>query len=144
MEQIKSQAIGLSLAIATAIGCIAYEKIVKNHSFGVIIFLALAFYIPIFICLLILGKQSLTKEILSITTDTKTFWMCVLYSLTWITAPIWYFITKRQGVLAGSIYEVKYIVILVIFYILFGDGRFTNNTLIGVAFAMLSIYFVSK
>ena len=144
MEQIKSQAIGISLATITAIGCIVYEKIVKNHSFGFILFLSLLFYIPFFIFFFFTQKDTLIKEITNMAKDTKMLWIYIIYSLTWITAPIWYFITKRQGVLAGSIYEIKYIVILVIFYIIFGDGRFTNNTLAGIKFAMISIYFVSK
>ena len=75
----------------------------------------------------------------------KTFiWYAVLYSLTWITTILWYIITKKQGVMVGSIYEVKYIVILAIFYIAFGDQKFTLNTGIGVFLALCSIYFISK
>lgn len=144
MDQIKSQLLGISLAIATAIGCIAYEKVVKNHSLGVILFLTLLFYVPVLIFLIYFSKGSLTKEILSLTNDTKILWASIIYSITFITTPIWYIITKKQGVLVGSIYEIKYLVILVVFYIFFGDGKFTNNTMMGFMFAMLSMYFISK
>lgn len=40
MGQIQSQILGILLAVTTAIGCLAYEKLVKNFSFGMIILLA--------------------------------------------------------------------------------------------------------
>lgn len=144
MSQIKSQLIGLSLALTTALGCIAYEKLVKNYSYGVIVVLTIIFFIPLVVFYIFSGSSTLSSDFSKIFSDTKMTWYAIIYMLTWATSPIWYFIVKRQGILTGSIYEVKYIVILVLFYILFGDGKFTANTLIGCAFALLSIYFVSK
>lgn len=45
-DQLRSQVLGLSLAVATAIGCIAYEKLVKNFSFGIVVLAAFLFYVP--------------------------------------------------------------------------------------------------
>ncbi len=46
--------------------------------------------------------------------------------------------------MTGSIYEVKYIVMLSLLYIVFGDNKFTINTAIGVMLAIGSMYFISK
>ena len=75
----------------------------------------------------------------------KRFWLWAgIYIATGITSLLWYKITRAQSVMAGSIYEVKYIVMLALLYILFGESKFTLNTAIGVAFAICSIWFISK
>lgn len=60
------------------------------------------------------------------------------------TGPIWYSITKKQGLMVGSIYEIKYVIVLGLFYSFTGAKPFTANTIIGVALAIGSIYFISK
>ncbi len=144
MSQLKSQFFGLMLAITTAIGCIAYEKIVKNFSFGIILLLSMCFYIPTFIAFYFFNKTDIHNDISRLISDKHyILWSC-LYVSTWLTAPLWYIITKKQGVVAGSIYEVKYIVIMSIFYIMFGNDKLTTNTIIGILLALISIYFISK
>lgn len=46
--------------------------------------------------------------------------------------------------MAGSLYEVKYIIMLSMIYIMIGDNKFTLNTGLGVVLAIGSIYFISK
>lgn len=141
--QIKSQIFGLSLAVFTAIGCIAYEKIVKSFSLATIIFLAASFYVPL-LAILFVSDSALVVSDLKRLVKPDFRWWAVVYWLTWITTPLWFVITKKQGVMAGSIYEVKYVVIMAVIYIFFGEQKMTVNTLVGVCLALGSIYFISK
>lgn len=77
-------------------------------------------------------------------TDPKLRLAALTYWVTWITTPIWFVITKNQDVMVGSIYEVKYIVVLAVIYIFMGSRPMTWNAAVGVAFALISIYFISK
>ncbi len=144
MTQLHSQILGISLAVATAIGCIAYEKLVKNFSFGIIILLAALFYVPMLIGIIFYDKATFGADLTRLIHD-KTFLICaVIYVLMWITTPLWYIITRNQGVLVSSIYEVKYIVVLAVFYLFLGDRSFTIYTAAGIFCALASIYFISK
>ncbi len=76
--------------------------------------------------------------------DNKYWVWILIYLSTGITGMLWFKITKHQGVMTSSLYEVKYIVMLAILYIMFGEQKFTFNTAMGVVLAMGSIYFISK
>ena len=144
MGQIQSQILGIALAVTTAIGCLAYEKLVKNFSFGIIILLATIFYVPILAGIVFYNKATFGADVTKLIHD-KTFLIyAIIYVLTWVTVPLWYVITKHQCVLVGSIYEVKYIVVLAVFYIFLGDRSFTIYTVAGLLCALMSIYFISK
>ena len=144
MTPLKSQILGLSLGLATAIGCIFYEKLV--HHFSYLTFLIIL--ITELLCLSVIAyfcfDNDLSKDYQKFTSDIKYSLWTIAYICTGVTSLIWYTITKNEGVMVGSIYEVKYIVIMAIIYILFGDNKFTFNTAIGVALALGSIYFISK
>lgn len=142
--QIKSQILGLSLAIATAVGCVTYEKIVKNFSLSTIMFCATAFYAPMLVAFVVHDHATVISDVKRLFLDSRFKWYGIVYMLTWITTPLWFVITKNQSVMAGSLYEVKYIVILALFYVLFGDQKITVNTVLGACFAIASVYFVSK
>jgi len=142
--QIKSQVLGLSLAAATAIGCIAYEKVVKNFSLSTIIFISTCFYLPMLILMLIFDGKTTTGDIGRLCADRELRWYGLIYWITWITTPIWYVITKRQSVMVGSVYEVKYIFMLAAFYLFFGSKPMTLNLSVGICLALVSIYFISK
>ena len=144
MSHLKSQLFGIALAVITAIGCIAYEKLVKNFSLGIIVLLAAIFYVPLLIGLVVYNRNLFTTDVVTLIHNKTFLWYAVIYVLAWATVPLWYIITKQQGVLVGSIYEVKYIVILTLFYIFFGDRSITVYTALGVCCALLSIYFISK
>jgi len=136
--------LGIALAVTTAIGCLAYERLVKNFSLGMIILLAAVFYVPVLVGIILYDKATFGADITKLIHD-KTFIMyAIIYVLTWITVPLWYVITRHQGVLIGSIYEVKYIVVLAVFYIFLGDKNFTAYTAVGLLCALMSIYFISK
>jgi drug/metabolite transporter (DMT)-like permease len=143
-SQVKSQIIGLLIGIFTAIGCIVYEKLVKQCSMGMILLLATLFYVPAVSYYLIFKFEEIQKDTVTIWNNNTLIWCAVLYVATWATMPLWYTITKKQGVMVGSIYEVKYIAMLAIFYIIIGENKFTMNMGIGVLFALISIYFISK
>lgn len=143
-SQLKSQLLGLSLATFTAIGCIAYEKIVKNFSLSTVIFLAVIFYLPLLVGMLIYDYVTVTSDIKRLAGDSRLRWYGLLYWITWVTTPIWFVITKNQDVMVGSIYEVKYIVILVVLYLFLGERQMSTNTFIGICCALVSIYFISK
>lgn len=144
MTPLKSQILGLSLGVATAVGCIFYEKIVHHFSY-------LTFLIILITELLLLGviayfffDNDLGKDYKKFTSDIKYPLWTVAYICTGVTSLIWYSITKSDGVMVGSIYEIKYIVIMALIYIVFGESKFTWNMAIGVSLALGSIYFISK
>ncbi len=144
MTQVKSQLLGLMLGLATAIGCMMYEKLVHNFSYGTLwlicvidlfIFRALGFLV---------FESSIKEDFAKLITEPKYWIIFIIYILTGITGMLWYKITKDSSIMVSSIYEVKYIVILALLYIIFGDQKFTINTMMGVGFALCSIYFISK
>lgn len=144
MSPLKSQLLGLALGLATAIGCIFYEKIVHQFSY-------LTFWIILIIEMILLGvtgyfifPNELKQDYAKFMSDSKYLLWTIAYIATGVTSMLWFVITKNQGVMAGSLYEVKYIVMLAIIYIIFGENKFTFNTVMGVGLAMGSIYFISK
>jgi len=140
--QAQSQILGLLLAILTAAGCVAYERLVRVYSFGVVVALSLLFYLPaLTACCWAQGPQ-LRSDLRRMWVDHP--WASAIYLLTWLTAPIWYVITKRQGVLAGGIYEMKYLVVLAVGYALFGGRGLNVNIVIGLVLALTSVWFVSR
>ncbi len=144
MTPLKSQILGLSLGLSTAIGCIFYEKIVQNFSlmtFMVIKVIELLFFLIAF--KIILPSDS-SNDFSKVISEPKYILWIIVYVLTGITTIIWYIITKEQGVMVSSLYEIKYIVMLALIYLAFGDNKFTINTAIGVCLAIGSIYFISK
>ncbi len=144
MNPLQSQILGVTLAVTTAIGCLAYEKLVKNFSFGMIILLATIFYVPVLAGIVFYDKETFGANVTKLIHDRTFLVYAIIYILAWVTVPLWYVITKHQGVLVGSIYEVKYIVVLAVFYIFLGDRSFTIYTVAGLLCALMSIYFISK
>lgn len=145
MTALKSQLLGLALGLITAIGCIFYEKLV--HHFSLLGIVAIKIMEAIFILLLVLiftPTTELSKDYTILSTTPKLYTAITIFILSGTTTIIWYLITKKQGVMVGSIYEVKYIVMLALIYILFGENKFTLNTVVGITLALGSIYFISK
>jgi len=145
MEQTtKSQILGLLLGFSTAVGCIFFEKITHNFSFmGFVIIKAIELLLLAMIAAFVFPNEILS-DYQKFTSDSKFYLFIGGYILTGVTSLLWYIITKKQGVMTSSIYEVKYIVMLAVIYILFGENKFTLDTGIGILFALGSIYFISK
>ena len=135
-QQIKTQAFGLLLAATTAIGCIAYEKIVKTSSYFFVGFLVSLSYIPFW-----LGSRFVQHPEPNQNLDSK--WV-VIFLLSGCTGPLWYWITRTKTVLTGAVFEVKYIGLLVIASIIIGEKGVTSYTIIGAILAIFSVYFISK
>lgn len=135
-QQIKTQAIGLALAASTAIGCVAYEKIVKTSSYFTTGLLVSLSYLPFWAASRFFQSQECESRC-----DAK--WI-VIFLASGCTGPMWYWLTKTKTVLTGAVFEVKYIAILVISSIVIGEKGVTAYTVIGSIMAMLSIYFISK
>jgi|GEM_PF-3470944 len=144
MTQLKSQLLGLLLAMATAIGCIFYEKIVSNFSYVTIWLIILIEMLLLFVCSYFIFGHELKKDYVKFISEPKYVWWALAYMCTGVTGLCWFYITKKQGIMVGSIYEVKYIIIMALIYIAFGENKFTLNTAIGVALALGSIYYISK
>lgn len=144
MTPLKSQLLGLSLGLATAIGCIFYEKLVGSLSYVTMVIIFMIEMVLLLISGLIIFPNEFAQDAHKFSTDSKYWWWALIYIGTGVTSLLWYKITKNQGVMVGSIYEVKYIVILALLYIFFGENKFTLNTGVGVGLALLSIYFISK
>lgn len=142
MNPVLSQLLGLVLALNTAIGCIVYERLVNAYSLGIIVLFHVLFYVPFLIIWSICYGGQFKQEIVSCLSSHP--WGSFIYWITFITTPLWYFVTKKQGVMVSSLYEVKYIVILALVYIFFGSNKFTMNTGIGLCFALTSVYFISR
>ena len=142
-EQIKSQILGISLAVATSVGCIFYERMVKYYSFTTIAFIkVLEALLLLSLSYSITRNSSVNDEILN--APKSILWGSLIFLFTGVTGYLWYLITRNQSVMVSSLYEVKYIVILAVFYSFFGAEKLTINTLIGLVLALCSIYFVSK
>jgi drug/metabolite transporter (DMT)-like permease len=140
-NQTQMQGFGLALAVATAFGCVAYERLVKNFSYPFVALFVATSYIPPFLVALYLKPGSLSEEASKLTSHR---WSLLVYYLSGITSVLWYVVTRKQGVVVGALFEVKYIVVLALFYICFGDGRLSWNVVAGVALAGASIYLISK
>lgn len=139
-DHVRSQCFGLSLAFFTAIGCIAYERLVKSYSYFTVGLFTTLSYVPFWF--LSLYFSNTVKDDFSKLCSHK--WSLLTYFLSGATGPLWYLITRKQNVLVGAIYEVKYIVVMAIMYLFLGSTIPSWNTLIGVVLAMFSIYFISK
>lgn len=137
-EQFRSQSFGLGLAFATALGCIAYERLVKTFCFATVASLVCISYLP-FVFYGYLTDNTVKTDVGKLGSQK---WYILLYLLSGITCFFWY--TRRQSVAVGAVYEVKYIVMLAIMYLLFGVRQMTWNMAIGIFLAMVSIYFISK
>ena len=96
MSQIQSQILGIALAVTTAIGCLAYEKLVKNFSIGIIILLAVIFYVPVIIGIICYDKATFGADLTKLIHDRTFLVYAIIYVLAWATVPLWYVITKHQ------------------------------------------------
>lgn len=132
---------GVALAVATAFGCVAYERLVKSFSYPFVALFVATSYIPPFLVALYLKPGSISEEMPKLA-DHR--WSLLIYYLSGITSVLWYVVTRRQGVVVGALFEVKYIVVLALFYICFGEGRLSWNVILGVVLAGASIYLISK
>lgn len=128
------------MGAATAIGCLAYERIVKNFSFFTVGFLACLAYVPFFLGSLCFENN--VRDDFSRLLGHR--WAILIFLASGITGPCWYLITKSQSMMVAGIYEIKYILMLALFYIFFGDKPMTVNTFVGICFAVASVYFISK
>lgn len=144
MTSLKSQILGLSLGFITAIGCIFYEKIVHNFSFLTFLLILITEQLLLFSVGYFIFPNELEADYKKFISEPKFLYYSLAYIATGATSILWFVITKSQGVMAGSLYEVKYIVIMALIYIAFGENKFTINTAIGLVLAMGSIYFISK
>lgn len=140
MSVLCSQILGISLAVTTALGCIAYERLVKSCGYGLVGMLVSLSYLPFWATFVVIdGYDSLNLR------NLKGQWMwCFLFLFSGITGPLWYQITRHQSVMTGAIYEVKYIVVMIVIYAALGTQKVTVNTVIGFCLALGSVYFVSK
>lgn len=136
--QIKTQVLGISLAAATAMGCVAYEKLVKSQPYWFVGLMSMCAFIPFVIISTCVPSLNRTQQI-----PISKWWLTV-FLMSGITGPIWYWITRQKSVLVGAIFEVKYIAILVLCAVLAGSKQVTPYTILGAGLAMASIYFISK
>jgi drug/metabolite transporter (DMT)-like permease len=142
--QVKSQMLGLALASSTAVGCIAYERLVKAFSLRVVIVVCLLFYIPLLVTMFLWEPGLAWKELREAFSSSRYAWSIFLYWVTFVTTPLWYMITRKQNVMVGSTYEVKYIIILGLMYVFLGSRPLSWNVVIGVVLALCSIWFISR
>lgn len=140
MTQFQSQICGVVLGLSTALGCLAYERLVKSCSYFTVGILVSLQYLPFVIAALYFSPP-VKQDLIALR---QNGWWIVLYLLTAVTGPLWYKITRDQSVMAGAVYEAKYIVMLAIIYLFFGQQKLTVNTIIGIGFALCSIWFISK
>jgi drug/metabolite transporter (DMT)-like permease len=137
------QFFGILLAIATAVGCIAYEKIVYAFSYSTIA-LIIAFETVLALLISLFFVNNIAQDWIKLQNDVALRWSVVTFILTGITGFCWYYVTKTKGVMAGSIFEVKYLLILALFYFFCGTNPMTINTILGLIFSMLGIYFITR
>lgn len=144
MTQLKSQISGLLLALATAIGCIFYEKLVHNFSYLTVATVMIIEAMLLFVIGIFIFPVEIRQDYQKFISDSRYWIWAGAYMLTGVTSLFWYIITRDQGIMVGSIYEVKYIIMMALLYIIFGDRQFTIYTGIGLLLALGSMYFISK
>lgn len=138
MTPFHSQLLGIALAVTTAFGCLGYERLVKVSPYWLIGLLVSLHYVPFWVGAIYFQRAETIP-------DLRKHWVALsLFLTSGVTAPLWYYITRKQGLLVSSTYEIKYIVILSVFYILFGEQKVTAYTSIGIALALLSVWFLSQ
>lgn len=137
---------GLVLASATAVGCVAYGHLCKSVSWLFIGLLTLVFFAPLGIYAILSseGRSAFSADLSAVSSSRSLIVASVIYVITWATSPIWYYLTYRKGVMASSIYELKYVAILAVFYWLIGDRPFSANLAIGSALSVCSLFFISR
>ncbi len=144
MTPLKSQILGLLLGLTTAIGCIFYEKIVHNFSFmGFMLIKGIETLLLCGIAYFFMNNN-VPNDFSKFISEPKYMWWALIYIGTGITSVLWYILTEKQGMMASSLYEVKYIVMLAVIYWIFGDKQFSWNLAFGTLLAICSIYFISK
>lgn len=137
MSQLKIQILGILLAVTTAIGCIAYERMVKGSPYFFVGLMVSLSYIPFWVASYYFQTPP---------TDNIPYskWWNLVFILSGCTGPLWYWLTREKCVLTGAVFEVKYIAVLVLFSVFIGSKGITPYTVLGACLAMASIYFISK
>ena len=145
MSQLAGTAIGALLCLTTAIGCVGYEHVVKTFSFRFLLLLKLVELLLISAAILFLpAARSFSAEVGDLIGSGKLAGWSAVYVASGLTIPLWYILTREYGVLVSSTFEFKYIIVLTLIYLVAGEGEVTGNTVIGIVFAILSAYFVTK
>jgi drug/metabolite transporter (DMT)-like permease len=136
--QVISQLLGVALAVITAAGCLAYERLAQAYSYFWVGMLVSLSYAIFWIASLPLQSNAVRPNLW------EHRWAIVVFLLSGATGPIWYYVARKQGILVASTYEMKYVVVLGIFYMFFGEHRVTPTAAMGVIFAVLSVICLSK
>lgn len=144
MTQLKSQILGIALAILTGVGCIAYEKIAKNFSYSMVMVGWAIEFLILLAFNVVLMQSDLKSDITKMQAEPKYLWWMLLWASTAVTSVLWYIITSKQSAMTASLYEVKFIICMAFIYIMFGESRFTWNTAIGTVLTIVAVYFISK
>lgn len=144
MSPLKSQLLGILLAFSTAIGLIYYEKIVQSFSYLTFLIILLIQVLGLCLVSYFLLPHKIDNDCRIFFSAQKYSYWAIIYIISGVTSIIWYKIAREQGVMVGSIYEIKYIVVLALIYFFLGSNKFTINTFLGLCFAICSIYFISK
>ena len=142
LDQIKSQFLGVILAVLTAIGIISYERIVKSYSYTAIAFCNFAIALLAMMFFVVYKPSSvidISKVISNHSKDVVIFMVCYI-----ATSFIWYYLTLTKNVMASSLFEIKYIVVLAVIYVFAGEQKMTANMIVGIVLALSSIYFITK
>lgn len=139
--EIETQMLGIALAVFTAVGCLAYERLVKSLPYTSVCFFVWLEYFWIWLCLVIFGKDQAIPDV-GYWKSQK--WTIFIFLFCGLTSPLWYWLVRRHSVLVGGVFEIKYIVILGLLAAVAGEQKPTINTWIGSFLAILSVYFISK
>lgn len=142
-SQFNLQVIGILLAVITAMGCIAYEKMVNSFSYCTVVMFVVLSYFPFFI-ISIFSNNQLMSDLSKIKESTSLKWSIFIFMISGATSYCWYYITKIKGVMVGGVFEMKFLLILALFYIICGTNPMTTNVIIGLIFSLLGIYFITK
>jgi drug/metabolite transporter (DMT)-like permease len=140
-DQAKIQLAGLMLAVTTAAGCLAYERLVKNLHYVTVGFLSSVAFMPFWVTAYLIKVPSIRSDLSKLNEHKLAV---AVFCLSGCTSLFWYFVTRNRSVMVGALFEIKYIVVLALFYIFFGVGRMTWNVLAGSILAALSVYLISK
>ncbi len=139
----KTIVFGIILAIMSGLSCLWYEKLVKNYSYFIMLFTGFIYYVIVLVGFIIYKPSNLNEitMLFSNKSDTITF---LLYMLTFIISPIWFFITKDTNVETGIIYEIMYVPIIAIIGYYFYQKQIDPKFWIGASLMLIGVYIINK
>lgn len=143
MEHLTNLGLGLALSLVTAIGCISYEKLVKDHGFLVIVLLQ-ALYVGTYLAFTWLRTPERGDIFHAFLNDRSSVCHAAIYVLSSVTIPLWYQLTLRTNVVTGSFFEIVYVPVLLVLYVFWGTTKLNPTFILGGLLVIFGVLIVDS